>query len=371
MSSMLQNEKMNEYMDEYRKLIRCSSPYCNCGKCISKKYSHEPLNYRYEKNLQSSYKNEFNRKCLNGDSLASNRKKIVINNLGLDKSFKEYLKSSLVSVMKKDYGTKILENPPEAIYPNGQTNNIKENNYKKNFNDEDHSQNNLYYKKISNHNSNTHSNLNVYPNKDYRYSEKKSSKSSASPKRLKKFNNEKLENINNHDILSKDRNNNISSNNAFNEDQNKTLNPPFIGDSSYKLMYPDWGTEKIKKDESDKVILQNIPFKGKSSYKENFNRFESRYYIHKASPIIKNDNIESVGNFLNETTTKQTYRPINFKSYNDLNSSIQAIPRRPASLISAPYSKDSFLSSYERAFMYNNIKPKNINNCNAAKKSAF
>ena len=49
-------------------LIRCSSPYCNCGKCITRKYSHNPNqpNYKYEKNIDSSNKKELKCKEIEG-----------------------------------------------------------------------------------------------------------------------------------------------------------------------------------------------------------------------------------------------------------------------------------------------------------------
>jgi hypothetical protein len=139
---------------------------------------------------------------------------------------------------------------------------------------------------------------------------------------------------------------------------NNDLNPPFIGRSSYELMYPDWQTQKIVKEKVQSNLLENVPFNGKSSYKENFNHHDKRYYIDRPAPIIKSDNLETSGKLGKETTTKETYKPIDFKHYNDLNGSVVLVSKRPSSIVSAPYSKDSFLSSYERAFMYNNLMSK-------------
>jgi len=154
----------------------------------------------------------------------------------------------------------------------------------------------------------------------------------------------------------------LNSSNKINNDIIEIkLNPPFIGRSNYELMYPNWKTTKIIKEKEKVNVLESIPFNGRSSYKENYNLHEKRYYLDLVSPIIKADNLETSGKLINETTARVSYQPINYKEYYTLNNNFVKVLKKPSSIIPAPYSRDSFLSSYERAFMYNNIKTRSFN----------
>jgi len=401
--------KHTEIIEEYLDLIRCTYPYCNCGKCISKKYSHHAPNYQYEKNLKSSYKKEFIWKNPSAQVLNSDSRKPIIKNLGLDDCFKEHLKDSLVSVMRNDYSInlKLKENYVLNKLKEGKLNPLKNNvsmNLRSNFNIAIGNNIDLKNNKIENNqinfkiskspesgknDSNSQAeifkkitNYKIY-NKDsgrikkleiLNHSKKKiesmineNSKDVTSHLRNKslniKINNnfDKINITNEHDLTTLNSLNNIDTNNI-----NNTLNPPFLGDSSYRIMYPDWQTSKVVKEKIQTSVFESVPFNGKSNYKENYLEHEKRYYVERTNPILKFDNLENTGKIDNETTSKQTYKPIDYKQYSELNNGGVRMSKRPSSIVTAPYSKDSFLSSYEKAFMYNNLKPKieTINNVN-------
>jgi hypothetical protein len=144
-----------------------------------------------------------------------------------------------------------------------------------------------------------------------------------------------------------------------NKDFNKSLHTPFLGRSSYELMYPDWQTKKkIKETVESKFMENKVPFNGRSNYQDNFLNHEKRYYVERTSPIYKSDNLENSGKLHMETTSNHTYKQIDYKKYNRLNEKEINMFKRPASILFAPFTKDSFLSSYEKAFMYNNFKTK-------------
>ena len=123
-------------------------------------------------------------------------------------------------------------------------------------------------------------------------------------------------------------------------------------------MFPDWQLSKKKREKEERKIFENIPFNGNSSYKENFSRFEKRYYIDRAQPIFKTDNLENKGEILKESISRENYKPINFQNYKKVNNNGVMQIKRPSSIIPGPYCKDSFLSSYEKAFMLNNLTAK-------------
>lgn len=263
---IINNDNPDDYINEYLDLTRCSSPFCSCGKCITiRRNVNNQINYSYNKNIESSYKNEFNWKKPEKTENYKNTK-----NSGLESCFRENLKNSLVSVMKNDYTTK--------------------------------------YKKI------------------------------------------------NDTFLGKNKT----------DETQQNLKSPFLGRSNYNIMYPDWQSSKQKKEivKLDQEKIKYVPFNGKSSYSENYYRPEERYYIDRVLPILKKDNLEISGKLISETTTKETYKLIDYQRHSDLNSNNVKFGRRPSSIVSAPYCKDSFLSSYERAFMYNNLntKAKILNN---------
>jgi len=261
-NQILKPTKENEVVKEYLNLIRCTYPYCNCGKCILRKnreHSSSP-NYNYDKNIRSIYRNEYHWKSpVKIDHL----KNAQISRI--DKGFKEHLKSGLISVTKNDY---------------------------KNI-------------------ASTEPNLNTEP----------------IPKSKKNMENDVRMDI------------------------------PFLGRSSYETLYPNWQTFIDKKNRINSEIKASIPFNGKSSYKETFGKIEKKYYIEKASPILKKDNLEvGVSELITQTTSGEFYKPIDLKKSKDLNNIKTTYSVFPGFMVSAPYSKDSFMSTYERAFMNNNFK---------------
>lgn len=265
-SQILKTVNQNDVIKDYLNLVRCTFPYCNCGKCILKKNREQSLspNYNYDKNIKSMYKNQFQ---WNSPEKTEQMKYAKISRL--DKGFKEHLKSGLISVMRNDF-----KNVPS-----------------------------------------TSTEPNVEP----------------APKSRKNLEN------------------------------NVQMNIPFLGRSSYETLYPNWQTSIDKSNKINNEAKFSIPFSGKSSYKETFGNIEKKYYIEKTSPIHKRDNLE-VGNFgelVSMTTSNEFYRPIDLQKSKDMNNTRTQFSALPGLMLSAPYTKDSFMSSYKRAFMNNNFKSYN------------
>jgi len=260
-SQILKPTNQNDVIKDYLNLVRCTYPYCNCGKCILRKnreYDVSP-NYNYDKNIKSMYKNQFHWK---NPEIIDNLYNAKMSRI--DKGFKEHLKTGLISVMRNDFKNVVL----------------------------------------------TESNAKPVP---------KSRKN--------------LENTVQMDI-------------------------PFLGRSSYETLYPNWQTSFNKKNRGSSEIKVSIPFSGKSSYKETYGNIDKKYYIEKTSPILKKDNIE-VGNFgviLALTTSNEFYKPIDLKKSKDLNNIRTNYSGFPGFMHSAPYTKESLMSTYERDFMNNNFK---------------
>jgi len=254
--------KENEIIKDYLNLIRCTYPFCNCGKCILRKnreHSSSP-NYNYDKNIRSNYQNEFKWKSPQRTDYIQNAKLSR-----LDKGFKEHLKSGLISVMRNDYkNIGVITEPNNENLPK----------YRKNL------------------------------------------------------------------------------------DNDVQMKKPFLGRSSYETLFPNWQTAIDKKDTINSEAKEAIPFSGKSSYKETFGNIEPKYYIEKTSPILKKDNIEVgvFGKLIGQTTNGECYKPIDLKKAKALNNIKSTYAGFPGSIATGSFSKDSFMSSYERAFMNNNFK---------------
>lgn len=262
-SQKLKPTNQNDVIKDYLNLVRCTYPYCNCGKCIlrnNKEKTSSP-NYNYDKNIKSMYKNQFQ---WNDPEKTDIHKYVKMSRL--DKGFKEHLKSGMISVMRNDFKN------ITSTEPNNETEPV--------------------------------------------------------PKSRKN-----LENT-------------------------VQMNIPFLGRSSYETLYPNWQTSIDKRNRISSKAKVSIPFSGKSSYKETFGNIEKRYYIEKASPILKKDNLEvgNLGELISLTTSNEFYKPIDLQKSKDLNNVRTQYSGFPGFMLSAPYTKDSFMSSYERAFMNNNFK---------------
>lgn len=264
----------NEMINDYFNLIRCTYPYCNCGKCIQRKYrgNNSNTNFSYDKNIQTTYKNEFNWKSI--------EKPILYKESGhssLDKGFKAHLKTGLVSIAHRDYKIKA-------------------------FNKEENTQD-----------------LQEHQTKNF------------------------LSGIK---VPRKNLENKVD------------VAMPFFGRSSYEILYPNWKTSKNKNEENGTEIKKTVPFCGVSSYKQIYGHFDKRHYVEKATPIYKKDNIEHLGfseKLFTSTTSHDNYQPINMEKSKDWNNLKPRNGGYPEVNVSAPFAKDSFVSSYKRAFMGNNF----------------
>jgi hypothetical protein len=297
------NTIKSQFVNEYLSLIRCSYPYCNCGNCIMKKnreYSTGP-NYNYHSNIKSNYQKEFDWK--KGEKLETFKNAKLSH---FDKGFKEHIKPGLESVMHKDYNYKVLNTS---------------NNYYK-FGDYLNTNNTDTDISIDNNTNNNNNKFNIKNEKE---------------------------------IIKRQKN----------KDNKIQMNVPFLGRSSYNTQFPHWNAmidlDKKESKLNKKPYMGNeVPFTGKSSYMETYGNFEDKYYKEKTNPVLKRDNLEvGFGNMICHTSSGDTYRPLDYKMAKDLNR-FDGRLNNLQNLRSAPFSKDCFLSSYERAFMDNGLIKKKI-----------
>jgi hypothetical protein len=288
-------QQKNENKNDYLNLIRCSYPYCNCGKCIQKKnrdYKTSP-DYNYQRNMSSNYKNEFEWKEGIKTQLL---KKGKISHL--DQGYKEHIKNALESVAHKDY--------------KNQDKNKKESN----------TINNLY--------TNTYSNIN-----------------------------NTCTNPNSYDIKNKNDKEDINTKYHKNSNKDNLLNidVPFFGRSSYATQFPHWNTfiDRKPNNINNKIIRDNVAFIGMSSYTENYPNFDDKHYREKINPVLKKDNLEIKNvKMICSTSTGQTYKPLDYNMAKCLNSKTTKSCNLP-NIWSAPNYKDCFMSTYEKAFMGNDF----------------
>lgn len=313
----------NIILDDYLNLIRCSYPHCNCGKCISKKLSHNSPNYKYAKNINSSYRKEY----LWKEKQNTNTVKAVNRNLKQNTLKNNHLKDSLISTMKKDFN-KILENNNKNFENTKETendyniNNLNNNNNEENFN--------TLNTELTNTNINT---MNLNYNSPFDKPRKHLSEYQSNLRHSLQGNN-----INN-----------------CNDKENR----PFIGRSNYYSMFPNWQLAKNLNNFDEKKPRENIPLHGSSDYKEKYIRHEKNIYTDnlRKSPQYNIDRLANKGEFIKESTFKDDFKPINTESFKDVNDKVVSLKQKNW-IISGPYSKNSFLSSYEKAFMYNNLSGK-------------
>ena len=131
---------------------------------------------------------------------------------------------------------------------------------------------------------------------------------------------------------------------------------PFIGRSTNSVMFPEFVLSPKKKNKNkenlDNDNLLKIPFSGNSSYKENYNKFEDRHYLHKISPIVKKDNLENMGKWIMETTNKARYKNIKYNYNIKGKNSFKHLYSFSNLGINPPQNKDIYLSHYKREFIY-------------------
>lgn len=332
----------NQYVGDYLNLIRCTYPYCNCGKCIQKKnreYRTSP-DYNYQRNIQSMYQNEFDwKESKNHETV----KKGKITHL--DQGFREHIKNGLESVMHKDYkeyNKSQGKNVSNMLMLNEKLNPYLNTDLDPRKNEE---------KKNRNKNDNNNKKL----------SDKRSTKSNFNKtSKLNNINNNKFNDLNNNNkyIFEGDfpEEKNLGNKHLKNKDNNIKINCPFFGRSSYETQYPHWNTFIDKKNIEGKVIFDEVPFSGKSSYMETYGNIENKYYKDREKPIIKKDNLDSgCGKMICSTSTGQTHKKLDYKMAKYLNSMTTKASNLP-NIRTAPYSNECFMTSYERAFMGNNFK---------------
>jgi hypothetical protein len=131
---------------------------------------------------------------------------------------------------------------------------------------------------------------------------------------------------------------------------------PFIGRSTNSIMFQNFeiSPNTKNKDNSINKVFLKIPFSGISSYKENYNKFEDRYYIDKITPILKKDNLENFGKRIMETTNKASYKNIkfNYKNFSKDKNSYKQLYSIANLGINPPQNKDIYMSHYRREFIY-------------------
>jgi hypothetical protein len=319
----LDQEKQNEnvILDDYLDLIRCSYPHCICGKCITKKLSHiSSPNYKYSKNINSIYKKDFNLK----EKVKKEENEDINRNIKLHEkntSKSNHLKHILLSTMKKDFNknSKTEENLCMNLGTYGSLGTIG-------------TLGNLGT--FDNINTNSYGNCNGNCN-NYNYIGYDNNIIS----------NEKNKSINEYK-------NNLLYDKGGNNINNYKDHLPFIGRSNYDSNFPDWQLEVNLNNRNDRKPKEHIPFKGSSDYKDKFIRHENIFYLNKRSPILNTDHLENKGEMRSESTFKDDFKPITYQEFKDVN---ETPKKRQNSIIWGPYCKNSFLSSYKKAFMYNNL----------------
>lgn len=136
---------------------------------------------------------------------------------------------------------------------------------------------------------------------------------------------------------------------------NNNKGSPFIGRSTNSIMFPEFIISPRKKNNEKLDEFMKIPFSGNSSYKENYNKFEDRYYIQKMSPVIKKDNLENMGKRIMETTNQKSYKNLK-NNYRDKGKNYFKQLYSFSNLgINPPQNKDSYLSQYKRAYIHEKL----------------
>jgi hypothetical protein len=176
-------------------------------------------------------------------------------------------------------------------------------------------------------------------------------------------------------VMKRDFNNQrIETNESFvpKENLNDQKGSPFLGRSINSINYPEYLISPKRKGPYISEDLLKIPFSGSSSYQETFEKFDDRYYQEKLLPFLKKDNLETIGNFITETTSKNTYKNM-FTDKNENNGSLKKRSFKDVNSfsimgINPPGHKDDFLSQYKRAYLFDKEnKVVNINKFNRGK----
>ena len=126
---------------------------------------------------------------------------------------------------------------------------------------------------------------------------------------------------------------------------------PFIGRSTNSCMFPGWGSSKLGNADDVACPEIKVPLRGKSNYKENYERYEPRFYSERQSPVIARPTLGFFGQFNGETSFKNSYVPIDLNQphYFPKGKKIKAVIEK-SQIINPPLPKSNFLSNYEQSF---------------------
>jgi hypothetical protein len=135
-------------------------------------------------------------------------------------------------------------------------------------------------------------------------------------------------------------------------EEQKIESIPFYGRSTNECMFPNWGNSKTGKQEKGVIPDINVPLRGNSNYKENYERYQPKFYTNRQSPIIPKPTLEFFGKFNGETIFNQSFVPINFNQPHYFSPHhVRAKDVSKGSIVSPPHVSSNLKSVYQQSFV--------------------
>lgn len=135
---------------------------------------------------------------------------------------------------------------------------------------------------------------------------------------------------------------------------------PFLGNTTYKNAYTDWGSTKESKIPTDKLPDIHIPLRGEANYKESYPRYGKKNYENTDLKIIPKPNLTFFGSLNPDTSYGTTFKPVDFKQPQYFNQDGKNNKKgwEKTSFVSANFPPSNFETSYSKSI--GNFDTKNI-----------
>ena len=96
---------------------------------------------------------------------------------------------------------------------------------------------------------------------------------------------------------------------AFKKVGHQVTSKPFIGNTTYDIEFPDWGSINTSKNKEVPYPAVVVPLRGESDYHRNYIKYPDKYYKPREPYNFNHSNMRFYGNLKPDTTYRTSYVP--------------------------------------------------------------
>ncbi|MCQ2817871.1 MAG: hypothetical protein MJ252_11455 [archaeon] len=103
---------------------------------------------------------------------------------------------------------------------------------------------------------------------------------------------------------------------AFKKVGHSVTSKPFIGNTTYDLEFPNWGSIASSKTNEIPYPAVEVPLRGESDYHRNYIKYPDKYYKMRDPYNFNHSNMRFYGDIKPDTTYRTSYKPIDLNQPN-------------------------------------------------------